>query len=383
MITWRLDRNRLLDLRLLVGLMLPASAGAVVLGWRAVGTILLVISGASGARWLLSHLIHWPVRISASGVATQALLLAMFVPATWFDLDLQPVRSTATWPLAMATGAMLVLIMYVIARLGSARFSALVITVLLLNILLPDRFVIDRVLPPASALLGDILSPETAARSTATAEPWIEIEAGPKTLVTPSATRRLDDYIHSHLATDQPATTLARLVTDDLPPLEDLVVMGHPRAIGLASAIAALMGGLFLVHRKIVAFRLPVLMLGTATIVLWVAPTPILIGETGTITRWLPAIDPRVGWAVAATYVNYLLLASPTLLVTFFIACWPGVRPLGLRAGIVYALLFGVLCGVLISTISVALGPLIAVAIAQLVAPTLDRHLPPKALTGG
>lgn len=380
MITWRLDRNRLHDLRLLVGLMLPAGAGVAVLGWRAVGTMLLVIIGALATRWLLSHLIRWSLHVSSWGVATQALLLSMFVPASWFDLDIHLVRSNATYPLALSIGTMLMLMIYLIGRIGSVRVSPLIITLLLFHMVLPEQFVTDRVLVPASIIVGDLRSTETAFRTTATAEPWIAIQSQTQTLITPSATEQLDNYIHVRLTNDQPATTLARLVTDELPPLEDLVVMGHPRTIGLCSAIAILMGGLFLVHRKIVAFRLPVLMLTLATIVLWIAPTPILISESDTIIRWLPATDPRVGFAVASTYVHYLLLASPILMVTFFIACWPGVRPIGLGAGVTFALIFGLLCGVLISQVSVAVGPLIALAIAQLFTPTLDRKLAPKAL---
>ena len=121
-------------------------------------------------------------------------------------------------------------------------------------------------------------------------------------------------------------------------------------------------------------FRAPALMLITTFAVLLVARVPIVVSDQETIYRWLAGADPRVGWAAGITFANYMLLSSPALLVTFFLASLPGVRPLGGRALFRFSILFGVLCGAMIAFVSVEHGPLFALAIAQLAAPSLERN---------
>ena len=50
---------------------------------------------------------------------------------------------------------------------------------------------------------------------------------------------------------------------------------------------------------------------------------------------------PDVGWAAGVTFANYELMASPLLFVAFFIATAGPVRPMAVRARIIYALLIG------------------------------------------
>lgn len=374
MIVWRLDRKRIPDLRLSLGLLIPVLAGVSLFGWRAAGTMMLVIAGALAAREFLNRTPSMPRRLGRLSLMVQSVLLALFLPATTFDLDQSLLGVEARWPLPVALGGCLTLCTWVIARLGTARVHPVVISLLAGIVLAPQMLQTDRVLAPAHVFTGDLLADRVATRPTHTAEPWLAAEVSETVLRVAPAPQRLDDFLHARVTPDRPVSTIARLISDDLPPFEDLVIGGHPLRIGQASGIAILIGGLFLVHRRIVAFRVPLLMLTTLAAVLIVVPVPVVVSEQEVVYRWLAGSDPRVGWAAGVTFANYLMLASPSLLVIFFLASLPGVRPLGGRAVVRYSILFGLLCGVLTAMVSVAHGPILALALAQLATPTLERY---------
>lgn len=380
MITWRLERNRLIDLRLATGMAMPLAAGLAIFGWRGAMSTFLVVAGASTARFVLKRLTVWPVKTSLLTTMTQATLAAMFVPPALFDPEQAAFASTARWPIGIAIGGVLALLTWLVGRIGTARVSPVVLTILFAALFVAPRESDQRVLAPQVVFYGDLLGSEMTDRSTSTAEPWIATTPAEPVVQTARASDRIDDFLHARTTPDRPAVTMARLVSDDLPPLEDLVILGQPASVGRASVIAILIGGLFLVHRRLVAFRMPAMMLGVTVVTLLVLPTPVIVSSDEVIRRWLAAGDPRVGWAVGVTFVNYVLVASSSLLVIFFLASQPGIRPLSLRAGMVFSAIFGLLCGVFTVYVSVEWGAVIAVAVAQLVTPTLDKRLAPRAL---
>lgn len=380
MITWHLQRNRLLDLRMLTGMTMPVVAGLALFGWRAAVTCFLIVAGAIAARFVLKRLRSWQVNTCRLTMMTHAMLVAMFVPPAMFDAEQAAFEPNARWPIAIATGGVLAILTWVVARIGTARFSPAVLTILFAMVFIFPRESDQRVLAPHSIFYGDLLGEGVEARSTSTAEPWISATIALPVVHTARAAERIDDFLHARTTPDRPAVTMARLVSDDLPPLEDLVILGQPTSIGRASAIAILIGGLFLVHRRLVAFRMPAMMLAVTIATLFVLPAPVIVSSDEVVRRWLAASDPRVGWAVGVTYVNYILVASSSIIVIFFLASLPGIRPLSLRAGIVFSAIFGVLCGVCTILISLEWGAVIALAITQLLTPTLDKHLAPRAL---
>lgn len=374
MIVWRLDRKRIPDLRLSLGLLIPVLAGVALFGWRAAGVMGLVIIGALAARVFLNRTPSMPRRLGRLSLLVQSVLLSLFLPSTLFDVDRALLGVEARWPLAVALGACLTLLTWLIARLGTARAHPLTISLMVAIALAPKMLETDHVLTRQHLVTGDILDDRVEYRPTNTAEPWLAAQSPEVVFRVPAASKRLDDFLRAQVTPERPVSTIARLISDDLPPLEDLVIGGHPRRIGQASGIAILIGGLFLVHRRIVAFRVPLLMLIATVTVVILAPVPIVVSDQEVVYRWLASNDPRVGWAAGITFANYLLLASPTLLVTFFLASLPGVRPLGGRAVMRYSILFGVLCGVMTTLVSVEHGPILALALAQIAAPTLERY---------
>lgn len=375
MIVWKVDKILLQDLRLLTGMCIPLVAGMMVYGWRGVLTMLLVVAGAVMARSMLQGLTIWPVLMGRLKLVSDSLLVGMFLPPGLFDVDQALFSVSARWPLALTAGALLVLLKWGIERIGTARLSPVVLTILILSAVIPRVPADNRVLSPSFILRGDLLGASAVQRPVSTAEPWFLSRSGEVVFESSRAAERIQDYLHARTSSDRRVLTLTRLVSDELPPLEDLVVLGQPSTLGQASGIGLLIGGLFLVHRRMMPFRIPLIMLLVLAGLLLVLPTPVVIGSDQTVTRWLVGRDGRVGWAVGLTFVNYLLFSSSALGVIFFLASQPGVRPLGRGSGLVYAVLMGILSAVLIRFVSVEWGALIAVAVVQPLTPWLDRYI--------
>jgi electron transport complex protein RnfD len=190
----------------------------------------------------------------------------------------------------------------------------------------------------------------------------------------------LETYTSGLAAPERRWTSLESLLRDRMPPLEDIIVGGQPAAIGNGSAIALIIGGLFLLYRGLIDYRIPLLIFVAAAICLMVLPIPIVITEDSEHWRWLAMRAPSVGPALAITFANYELMASPLLLCAFFLATAPSVRPMTRRARTIYALLIGAFAAVFQLYVSVSIGPYLALLAVSLATPTLDKLFPPKTL---
>jgi Na+-translocating ferredoxin:NAD+ oxidoreductase RnfD subunit len=104
-----------------------------------------------------------------------------------------------------------------------------------------------------------------------------------------------------------------------------------------------------------------------------ILPVPIVITEQGPEWRWLAWRDSAATWAVAITFANYEVLASPLLFTAFFLATSPSIRPMSRRLRAVYGLFIGVVAAALQLYVSAATGPLVAVLAGGLLSPLLDR----------
>jgi electron transport complex protein RnfD len=165
-----------------------------------------------------------------------------------------------------------------------------------------------------------------------------------------------------------------------MPAMEDLVIGGQPGPIGTSSAVAIIVGGLFLLYRGLIDFRIPTLILFAAFITMLVLPIPTLISETTVDWHWIAFRQFGIGRAMAVTFVNYEIVASPLLFTAFFLATSPAVRPMARRARVVYAILIGVVSGVVQLYFSVAIGPYVALLLVSLLTPTFDKWLRPRTL---
>jgi Na+-translocating ferredoxin:NAD+ oxidoreductase subunit D len=150
--------------------------------------------------------------------------------------------------------------------------------------------------------------------------------------------------------------------------------------IGIGSAIGVIMGGLFLLYRGLIDFRVPLLIFVAAVVALLLLPIPVAITENVRHWRSLAIHHTGVGWSTAVTFVNYELMAGPLLFVAFFLAAGPGVRPMTRRGRAVYAVLIGAGSAVAQLYLDVSYGPYLALLVVGLLTPLLDRVFLPRPL---
>ena len=155
---------------------------------------------------------------------------------------------------------------------------------------------------------------------------------------------------------------------------------GNPGPIGASSMIFVIVGGLFLLYRGVIDYRIPLLIVLVAFAALLVLPVPVAITDQGPRWSWFAPVDPSVGWAVAITFANYELAASPAAFMACFLATYPPVRPMTRRARTVFAVAVGLLTAVTQLYVSVSWGPYAALLCAGLITPLVDRFFQPKPL---
>jgi electron transport complex protein RnfD len=159
-----------------------------------------------------------------------------------------------------------------------------------------------------------------------------------------------------------------------MPPLEDLIIGGHSGAVGATCGVAVIIGGLFLLYRGVIDFRVPLCVFIGAYLALLTLPIPLVIKDTGPQWEWLAWRDPvNVGPAKALTFANYEIMAGPMLLMAFFLATSPTLRPMARRARVVYGLLVGVLAAGLQLYVSIFYGAYLGLLIVSVLTPVLDR----------
>ena len=129
---------------------------------------------------------------------------------------------------------------------------------------------------------------------------------------------------------------------------------------------------------------MPVCIFVGALAALLTLPIPILIKDDGADWRWLAfrthqimsPLGPRferIGWAKAVTFANYEIMIGPMLLMAFFLATAPALRPMARRARVIYGLLIGVLAAGMQLYLSISFGPYLALLLVSLLTPLLDR----------
>jgi Na+-translocating ferredoxin:NAD+ oxidoreductase RnfD subunit len=371
----------------------PLAAGFVVFGWRAVCAVLVVLISAAMAAKLWSRIGSRGNALRYDHVLWQALLLSLTLPAHLFALHnaITP-GAAALWPILPAAGIMLVALIWLLGGAGSERISPVIVTQLALFVLFHDGLTPEYVLRRNHAVIGDVLHVDATMGAAEQEEdlappanertPWVlahnSSHAHARRML-PAASELLT-YTSGHAAPERVYTSLRGLVRDRMPPLEDLIIAGQPSAIGNASAAAVVLGGLLLIYRGLIDFRIPLYLVATALIAFLVLPVPIFIGTESESWRWIAMEHRAVGPALGITFANYELLASPLLLTAFFFATAPSSRPMTRRARTIFAPLVGLLAAVFQLYASVSIGPYLALLAASLLTPWLDRLFRPRTL---
>jgi Na+-translocating ferredoxin:NAD+ oxidoreductase RnfD subunit len=363
------------------GAVFPLAAGMLLYGWRALFVTLVVVGSAAGAAEIWQRIGRRGRDISVAHAAWLGVLLALALPAHLGSLHLR-------WPHASfwilpSAGILLSIILWLLRGTAGTALHAVVVTYLLLVPMFHDTLVPHHVLQREHLFTGDVLDAPSEPAPLAANPWWFTRGRTPghdAIRTTPAAESLLSYTLGRRDVTERGFVLLQGLLRDRLPPLEDLVMAGNPGPIGTSSAIFVIVGGLFLLYRQLIDYRIPLLVTLSALAALLILPIPVAISDVGPRYAWLAGRAPSVGWAVALTFANYELAASPLLFVAFFLATSPTVRPLTGRGRIVFAMLIGVLAAVMQLYVSVSWGPYAALLIAGLTTPLLDRVFRPKPL---
>lgn len=348
--------------------LLPAVA---VFGWRAILVIAGVVASYAVARSVLREP-HLPSRRRFI-LPVDALLVAALLPAES--------ATAALWPIIPSAGILLALLRRVRCLVPALPFDAAVLTLLALHAIafaggakLEPQAVLDR----GAIVTGDIARPREAPASTV--EPWYERkrtdESEPAAQRIAWAARSLDDYLHDRLRPSVTASSnLDALIRDRLPPLEDLVLLGHPTPLGQASGVFLVATVLWGAHRRTIDWRVPIFAGACAYAALVVLAIPTSFSNLGGNWRFLAAARADVGPATAFTFAHYLAFASPLPIVLGLFASRFDTRPMRFGAMVVWASVFGILSAAATLYLSVPLGALLVAAFVPILARGFDRIL--------
>ncbi len=372
---------------LILATLFPLAAGFAVYGWRAVGTTAAVVASALGAMTILRQ-VGWHGRqVRMWHCLWLAIIVSLMLPAHLFTTA--PVNGRIVWPILPAAGVTLALLSWLLGGLGTQRVPPSVVAILLLFVMFHQLLTPRYVLCPDRLFVGDLLNAEPAdfgglgrAGTIPQRNPWIDRTppSGFDALRVDPPGDDLLAYTSAQQRPERASVTMQMLIRDQMPPLENLIVAGQSAAIGNASALAIIAGGLFLLYQGLIDFRIPLLGTLAAMAGLLILPVPVYITDQGSQWHWLAFRGHYLGWATAITFVNYEIFASPLLLTLFYLATTPGLRPITRRARSIFAVGLGLLSAVLQLYATVAMGPYIALLIIVLLTPTLDRVIRPRTL---
>lgn len=374
-----------------MGGLFPFVAGVALFGWRAAAAMLLVVASALLTVGIWRSIGSRGRQLSTPHVLWHAMLLGLMLPAQLASAA-HAGHPEASWPLLVAAGAGLVAVIWICGGLASVPAHPAAVVYLLLTLSAGAYLAPTGVLDRKHLVTGDVVTaglPDGAAEGGSlentqdriSPDPWLKRRSAPRPGFRAEAPAvALTQYTTGRLRPDRGQMPLHELLRDRLPPLEDLVIGGQPAAIGLGSAISVIVGGLFLLYRGLIDFRIPLFVCLCAFLALLILPVPTVLRADGPHFHWLALRQSDVRWETALTFVNYELMASPTLFVAFFLATAPALRPLSRRARAIYACIIGLLCAASQLYVSAVYGPYLAVVAGGLASPILDRWFRPRPL---
>jgi Na+-translocating ferredoxin:NAD+ oxidoreductase RnfD subunit len=361
------------------GALFPLAAGLLLYGWRSGLVIVAVILPAMGALYLWRRVGLRGGQLRYAHVLWMSLVLAMILPAhlaSHFTL-----QSSSEWLILPLAGVFLVVFCWLLGGLGAGRIHPVIVTYLVLVVLYSPQLAPSFVLQRSCLLLGDLLNSTPPTPALTTPDVWLNrpITHEHSSLTFIPASEYLGSYTTGQISPERNWLSLEGLLRDRLPPLEDLIIGAQPGPIGTTSAIAVIIGGLFLLYRGLIDYRIPLLVVVSALLALLVLPVPAVITNHAD-WRWAVGHVRGIGWSMGFTFANYELLASPLLFTAFFLATAPSVRPMTRRGRAIYSVLIGLLTGVFQLYVSPSFGCYLALMAASLSTPALDKWLRTKAL---
>ncbi len=370
----------------IAGLLVPLAAGLMVFGWRALLACGLVLLGGAVGHLVWSRVGRRGRMLDGPHSLWLCLVLAALLPAhlaAGATPDVAGPHGAMLWPLLPAAGLALMAINWLLGGVGGGRVLPPLIVLLALASLYGPALQPRLSLVRTHAVTGDLMDYTWNPLADLRDEAWLlrDIDpAAPDATWRTPATSVLTAYAAGSARRTLETISIGSVVRDRLPPLEDVIVLGHPAPIGSGSLVAILAGAMFLFYRGVGDFKIALLAFGSAYFALGLLPVPASIGPDGIVWTLGPMFGGGllgrgevVGWDLGLTYVHYELLAGPMPFLFLFLAPLPSLRPLSSGWRVPFALLLGPAAAIAGRYGDAALGPLAALAAVSLLTPVFDR----------
>jgi Na+-translocating ferredoxin:NAD+ oxidoreductase RnfD subunit len=361
-----------------LGAVFPLSVGILLYGWHSIVAVAAVVGSAGASIALWRRIGPRGRMIYYSQGLWFALVLAMMLPAR---LAAMPTSGEPLWPILPLAGLVLVIFIWLFAGTGGGHVHPAVATYLLLTICFGEALIPHRILNRSHMLTGELFHSGPSVSQDLNKVPWIARKNSPmdSDYLEPTAERLTRYTSGREEVKSKKWLDVQGLLRDSMPPLEDFIVAGQPGSIGISSIVAIIIGGLFLLYRGVIDYRIPLLTCAAAYIALLVLPIPAVI-ENGVHWRWGVFRTAADGWSVGVTFVNYEMMASPLIFTAFFLATSAIIRPMTRRGRTIFAIALGVTAAAFQLYVSVSYGPYLALLIVSLLTPELDKWFRVKPL---
>jgi electron transport complex protein RnfD len=350
-----------------IGALVPTAAGILFFGWRAVVSVLTVVATVYFATLIWRRVGTRGHTLRPALMLWLGTLLAIMLPAR---LAGREGDHRLLWPLLPAAGLLLVVYVWAVGAKLFGRVHPVVAVYLLLAACFGSELTGRGVLERHHVVIGDVLAAGET-RTIAYPLAWRERSAGAYVL---RSTRVADSLTQFTRGDPGRPDSIDGLLRGGLPPLEDLVLGATPGGIGTTSVVAVVLGGLFLIFRGLVDYRVPLWTAAAFWAAVFLLPGR-YSAETPGAWVWLAGRRLDVGWPRAITLANYELLGTPLLFTAFFLAGSPFVRPMNRRSRTAFGILTGLTAAVCQLYVSAAIGSFVAVLLVGFLSPTLDRVL--------
>ena len=290
--------------------LIPSALAAVwFFGAPALMLILVAVASAVGSEWLYERLTHQKSTISDLSAVVTGLLLAFNIPA-----------NAPWWIAAIGSALAIILVKQMFGGLGQNFMNPALAarTILMLSW---TALMAATAIPAGGQLFG-----------------LAKIEADAVASATP--------LVNSNY-------TLWQLFVGDVPGM-----------LGETSKLALLIGGVYLIVRRVIDWRVPVSFIATAFILFWI--------QTGSV--YLPG---------STESALYQVLSGGLILGAFFMATDYVTRPITKRGQYVYGIVLGLLTGIFRVFGPSAEGVSYAIIIGNLLVPLIEKFTMPKAFGKG
>jgi Na+-transporting NADH:ubiquinone oxidoreductase subunit NqrB len=189
------------------------------------------------------------------------------------------------WAIPFVAAIILVMAAWALGGVGSGRIHPVLVTYLLLVVAFDQMLSPTAVLQRHRGFTGDLAK---AAAPAPPAHAYMKdgylktphVEGADALQLEPAAARLLA-FTSGQKRPGRSWVSLESLLRDDMPPLEDLIIGGQPGPIGGTCAVSIIIGGLFLLYRGIIDFRVPLCVFAGAFAAFFILPVPLLITDDG------------------------------------------------------------------------------------------------------